>query len=236
MKSISINIPYWKSNDMRRENNIKLCWNYLKKFKAYCDKSTLCNFDLSITLFDFSYQKQFKDAIHFPYNDFVFEKSKKLNDLLLYHSNKIPDFISVIDSDIIIPQPYDNMIIYLNELKQENFYVFNLADAQKESPGIDYENNVICFDRIQTIIRNMEPDLGGLFFVDYLSLIKIGGFDERFTVWGGEDNYAAKQLKETGLNKIIAPYNMIHLYHEIIADVKSDSYTKQVDILFKGKS
>jgi len=230
---IVINILFWDNGEKERLCNTNLSWYMLNKFCVYAQEKGL---DIEPFLFDFSEDKVINEAIHIPYPKGVYKRSEKINKVINYHSDKDVIF-SVMDSDLILKESeYDAYIYLLKTLKLNNFYVFNLDDLVS-TEGVDFENKKIDYSKIQTQQRQMCPDLGALFFINLKILEEVGGFDERFTVYGGEDNDASFRLQEAGFKKIILPLIPYHLPHINLMDtvVGTEEYKKQVNILYNDR-
>jgi glycosyl transferase family 7 (putative galactosyltransferase) len=55
---------------------------------------------------------------------------------------------------------------------------------------------------------------GGLFVIQRETYLRLGGFDERFLGWGGEDDAMAQKLKRAGVTLTeIGAYPALHLWH-----------------------
>jgi len=224
---MKINILYW-GDKKERLANTNLSWHYLKNFSRYCIEHGCL---VEPFLFDFSEIQVLDDAIHIPYPNGEYKRAEKINKVFEYHSEK-EEFIGICDSDVVIrEEDYESMKYFITILKHKNFYVFKLDDLISLK-GVDFENKQINFGELELKERNFEPDLGALFFIHNSLMKEVDGFDERFTVWGGEDNHTAYKLLSKGYNKKLLPLKPIHLLHEhalIKEDIKQ--YQKQVDML-----
>jgi len=225
---IVINILYWDNGEKQRLDNTNLSWYMLNKFCTYAQEKGL---DIEPFLFDFSEDKVLNEGIHISYPKGAYKRSEKINKVIKYHSDKEVIF-SVMDSDLILKESeYDAYVYLLKTLKLNNFYTFYLDDLTSIQ-GVDFINNNLDYNEIQTQQRQMNPDLGALFFIDIKILKDVGGFDERFIVWGGEDNRLAQELVKKGIKKIVLPLKPLHLPHNhALTEKDYEQYKKQVKIL-----
>lgn len=235
---IKINILFWNNDkDKQRLDNTNLSWFYLKKFTDAANEAGL---EIEPFLFDFSEDKVLDDAIHISYPKGVYKRSEKINKVIEYHKSDEEYIFSVMDSDLIIkPKDYNDLIYLLKSIKDNKFYVFHLDDLINLI-GVDFENKIIYFEKIQVQQRPMNPDLGALFFIKNSMIQEVGGFDESFTVYGGEDNKISNDLQNKGYKKVIWPIKPIHLYHENLLNsvINTEQYQKQYKIVmdsFKKK-
>jgi hypothetical protein len=226
--SIKINMLYWNNGDPQRLANTNFSWYFLKKFCQYVGDHLL----VEPRLFDFSAQQVLAEAIHIPYPTGEYKRAAKINQVIDYYKHSHVTFFAVMDSDLIIPErDYYDMVCLLNLLQRDSFYVCYLDDLTGFE-GIDFNHQKIYYDDLKVEQRIMEPDLGGLFFVDYHELAELGGFDERFTVWGGEDNEMANRLLRRNLKKLLLPIKPLHLPHRhALTQTEVEQYHKQVQIL-----
>ncbi len=93
------------------------------------------------------------------------------------------------DNDMLIPESYGKEIF--SKIKKDGYEAINLKrfifyTNEKSAHNIfrsgSITNKVIC----EKVIENLEA--GGSFAITQKSFFHIGGFDEEFIGWGGEDN------------------------------------------------
>lgn len=117
------------------------------------------------------------------------------------------------DNDMLIPQDYASQMI---ERQGEGYEVINLKRfvfylAKNHSERI-MKSGAIFFDTApETVVQNLEA--GGSFAITREAYFAIGGFDESFVGWGGEDN----EFWERAQTRSLWSYGympIIHLWHE----------------------
>jgi hypothetical protein len=228
---VNINILFWDNGDEQRYKNTTLSWHLLKDFAEFAKQFNLV---VIPNLFDFSEEKKIEDAIHITYPKGTFKKAEKINKVI-EHFKDFDGFFSIMDSDIIIrPSDYQNLVDLIKSFKQNKYYVFNLDDLTCLS-GVDFLGKKINFNALQYKKRVLDPDLGALFFI-HQTIINNFKMDERFVVWGGEDNEVSYRLQNAGYKKVICPFNVIHLPHNhALKKEDMQQYNEQVNILRQNK-
>lgn len=116
------------------------------------------------------------------------------------------------DNDMLVPHEYAYQLLKYHKkgyefinLKRFIFY-YTKADSEK----IISENKLLKNCSPESVVQNLEA--GGSFSADKDAYWEIGGFDERFVGWGGEDN----EFWERANTKSVYPYSylpIIHLWH-----------------------
>ena len=130
------------------------------------------------------------------------------------------DFFIFHDNDILVPE------VYAREMwnsYQAGFEVVNLKRFiffldEKATQKVCVTKNFDEIPDIQYIMQNSEA--GGSVGISADAFNKIGGFDERFIGWGGEDNELWQRAKTRKVN----PFGflpMIHLWHSPQPDKRS---------------
>lgn len=234
-KTISLNMKFWHDGqeDSTRTRNVIYCWNDLKKLNTFINNHSM-NFNSSCYLFDFSPEKIIEDAIHIPYPIGEYKKAEKTNIILKQYVNHL-DYFMMFDSDTFFDfQDYDNLIKIIDNLEKNDIITF---DAAK----LDDINNCFIdgvFDRTKANwsyaysgsrengpLNGYRGGLGGVYIIDTSILLNLGGFDEKYIGWGGEDGEMMNRIYNSGfLNNIkpqknIAPFHMPHF-----CDYGNDKY------------
>jgi hypothetical protein len=117
------------------------------------------------------------------------------------------------DNDMLLPQDY---AAQLAARQGEGYEVINIKRfifyLSKEHSERIMASGVLSLDRPpETIVQNLEA--GGSFAITREAYFAVGGFDESFVGWGGEDN----EFWERAQTRVVWPYGympIIHLWHE----------------------
>jgi hypothetical protein len=136
------------------------------------------------------------------------------------------------DSDLIMdPQEFINSVKLLEQYESVNPYT-KVIDLEPQENGLHIEKLKMINrpGRGETDIQKT-PMAGGIIMFRKDSLFKVGGFDENFIGWGGEDDYQSFKIKQL-LTHIELPNRCYHLYHE---KVKPDMmfYQRNLQLLNK---
>jgi hypothetical protein len=122
------------------------------------------------------------------------------------------DLLVLHDNDILVPQTYATA---LWQRHKEGFEVINLKRFifyldQTETNRLFSVNRLFPALRTEKVMQNAEG--GGSIAVGRGAYMAIGGFDESFLGWGGEDN----EFWERALTRKVWPYGnlpFLHLWH-----------------------
>jgi predicted glycosyltransferase involved in capsule biosynthesis len=230
---ISFNICFWSFQDTsNRIRNTKFAWSRLKMFIDYYNRQPNQPHKLEGFLFDLSENKVIDDAIHIPLTDYTYERSKKLNLCIEWnHLNYNPDVICFLDSDVFfLEDQYTLFSNIINNFDRSKFITSDVFDIQDNS-YVDFEN--LCFNQSPPIIMRHIPGLGAFFMIDFDTLVQIGGFDERFTVWGGEDDDLRYRLERKQTTRITLPVKIFHLNHDNLIEhanvINKEQKAKQLE-------
>jgi hypothetical protein len=122
-------------------------------------------------------------------------------------------FLIFHDSDMLVPAVYARDLLHYDQqgfdfinIKRFIFYLDKASSKDLVETG-DFKGK----PRFDAILQNLEA--GGSFGANRQAYFDIGGFDERFIGWGGEDN----EFWERAQTKKVYPYGylpLIHLWHE----------------------
>lgn len=208
---LTIIIPYRKTNDPEREENLDITLSYLSKIgiknliisehatktsqKFFMDKSKNL-FDLFQVIFSYS-------------NDKLFNKAHAINQGVI--ASKTPYF-AIVDMDCLTEKKNFDLAIYLLKNGFEVVHPFNrvIRDIiDKES----FRNN-FDFQEVKTPPQYRDWADGGIVFWNKRSFIDIGMKNEYFLGWGGEDNEIMIRANLCQLKQIRIDDVLYHLYHD----------------------
>lgn len=216
-KPINFLMFYWDMGCEFRKQNTTICWNETKKITNYLRDKGL---NISCYLFEFGKNSSFEDSIKIDMELDYFEVAKKRNICLNHPINNQTSHIAFIDSDLFFaPNQYDTIYNDIMLLQHNMYYAYNLIDIDENQRNNIIENNSINYD----ILENESKDyiwrhstgiatLGGFFIAPTDEMRKMGGYNENFLTWGGEDDEAHIRLIQQCIwfPKEYGPY---HLYH-----------------------
>jgi predicted SAM-dependent methyltransferase len=229
----SLNMLFWDCKDPDRYNNVHFTWPQLQKFTTYLKNKGI---NASCNLYDFSETKTIKipEAIHIPTPAGEFKKAWKINRVI--EANEDSTFFSLFDSDAFFSEEdYPRVHNLLKDFQPNDFFVFNLYDLMSII-GIDFAGATYDPNKFQLAFRHLGA-LGGAYIVYTQALVDIGGFDERFICWGGEDEDVSNRLELNGLKKHLVEIPLYHLPHARMSlqQIKTPQYAAQCHVLYNDK-
>jgi Uncharacterized protein conserved in bacteria len=230
----SLNMLFWDCGDKDRYFNAHFTWPQLKKFTSFLKSKGInatCNF------YDFSETKTtvIEEAIHIPTPANEFKKAWKINRVI--ERSEDSTFFSMFDSDAFFcEEDYSRIYNLLLDLHRDNFFVFNLYDLIS-TMGVDFSKATYNQTKFQLAFRHLNA-LGGAYIVCTQALLDIGGFDERFICWGGEDEDLANRLELNGLHKHLIEIPLYHLPHarKNLQEITTPQYAAQCHVLYNDKT
>lgn len=233
---VSFNILFWESDDIQRYYNTKMCIFKTKKFVNFLNNNDV---ECILDIFDFSEDQILDNSIHIPFKKSEYKRSEKINHVIKHSlNNKQITIFSVIDSDIIIEESeYEKLLFLIKDLLSKNklFYTCTVTDIYNKD-CINFHNKTI--DLTNSIVSKRSiPSLGAFFCIHIEEIFKIGGFDERFLVWGGEDDDIKLRLEKNGcvMNQIDVTF--YHLPHKNLNFVVgSEQYNKQCSLIYNDNT
>jgi hypothetical protein len=212
---LSFAMLHW-GHDPERMRNAVIAWNSLQRLTRHL---SISGHLVEARLYDFSHDHPLSEAIHLPYPDDVYEKSAKINSVLRLHlADPVcdePKYIAFFDGDIMILQEdWDAFDTALRAITERQLLLFETHYSRSPLPlvpGTFY----IDESKLELEWHNGQgPTCGRLFIVPFQALAEIGGFDERFKVWGAEDHDVQHRLIRLGLTPVTAHDMLIvHLHH-----------------------
>lgn len=226
---ITFNILFWKGFDFEnRFRNLNFSWFRLKLFVSYLKQKGV---NSECLLFDFSEEHIIPESIHIPYPNGDYKRSEKINKVLVYNKETFnPEIICVLDSDIFFEEnQYDKLLKIIESLGDKDVLIPNLYDITN-TDGVDFVNKSIKNPKV--VSRNL-GGLGAFFMLKLDQIFNIGGFDERFIVWGGEDDDISVRLKKNGCTIKTVDIVLYHLPHISMMTMshKDNRYHEQIKII-----
>lgn len=165
------------------------------------------------------------DVARFAYNPGPFNKAWGLNVALSFARQPV---LAIGDADVIVPhtlaaaaercrtvaavKPYRTIIdLTPEETARVRAGEWGLLPAR---PADAFANRVGTTGPRRLRSRSHVVFAGGLFLIQRELLVRLGGFDERFQGWGGEDDAMTQKLKLSGVlaARIVGP-PALHLWH-----------------------
>ena len=208
---LTVIIPYRKTDDPQREENIDITLDYLSKsgiinliISEHSDESSEQFFmDTYGNLFD-------SFRVTFSYADGkLFNKAHAINQGVI--KSKTP-YIAIFDIDALTKKENIDLAIYLLDKGFDVVHPFNrivkdIMDKKSFKEGYD-------FDTVESPAQHRDWADGGIVFWNKRSFIDIGMENEYFTGWGNEDNEILHRANLFQLKQIRLDDSLYHLYHE----------------------
>jgi hypothetical protein len=122
------------------------------------------------------------------------------------------DLLVLHDNDLLVPALYarDQYKLFCQGVEVVNLKRFIFYLDRKSSQQVCRQTGEVCTPVISTILQNAEG--GGSIGISRQAFWDIGGFDEGFVGWGGEDN----EFWERAQTRTVHPFGyfpLIHLWH-----------------------
>jgi predicted glycosyltransferase involved in capsule biosynthesis len=235
-KSISINMKFWDDGhpDATRIRNVIFTYKKLKKMSSFLSENGI---NVNVTLYDFSPEQIIPDSKHIPYPLGVYKKSEKTNLILKEKSDY--DFFMMMDCDAFFNETdYDKMLNIINGLEKNDVITFDLAKLDDNVS--DYITNgefivsnanwsyAYSGNKENGPLNGYSGGLGGVYICDTELLQSLGGFNEEYVGWGGEDGDMLDRIYTSGKQYSIKPtkeFAPFHLPH--FSDWGNINYNKR---------
>lgn len=207
--SITINIPYWHTDEDRLWN-VGYATKSAMLLSAYLNENGYVS---TVNVFDFSMEQKLPEAIHIPTKG-LFDKSKKLNRAIdwLTLSGDRYDWMCFWDADCFIDERDFPTVLQMLNAICGRFVCNNMNKLRKRSyvhPDGSKVSREFCMFYSSGVIKG----LGAIWFCPFRKVVDVGGFDEKYTDWGREDEEIGKRLVDSGLSFMRAPFDIWHLPH-----------------------
>lgn len=205
-------IPYRRTSDPEREENLEITLNYLSsigitnlvisEYSAHSNRNFLFK--------EYSDMFESFQAIHTPTaQNEPFNLSRALNRGILQADTP---FIATSDMDCMTRKENVDTCLALLESGYDVVHPFNRRITQivdKEKFREDFD-----FSRVKTPEQRRKTADGGVVFWNKHSFVSIGMLNEYFLGWGGEDNEVMHRVRICGLKHYRIDDTLYHLYHQ----------------------
>lgn len=224
MKTLSINMKFWDDGhpDSTRIRNVKFSWGELKKFTSFLRESGI---DVKCSLYDFSPEKIVDESIHISYSLGTYKKAEKTN--IILKENKDYDFFMMVDCDAFFHyDDYQKFLEVFKDLKTGDVVTFDLAKLEDNvshyiiDDTFTIENADWSYaysgNRDNGPLNGYIGGLGGVYLCDTNLLLELGGFDESYIGWGGEDGDMLSRIWSSTIphqfkpTRNFAPFHLPH--------------------------
>lgn len=214
MKSLTINLMFWTDGiqNSTRERNVKYTTAELKYLCEYlCSRNIDCRYNI----YDYSPTKLVDESIHIPYPQSAYKRSEKINKIL---NNTKTDLFAIIDSDCFVyRKDYETLANIIKQADLQSCITFDVLDFTEPDTQQIVNSGADPFtfnDRTNGRFHGRAGGLGAFFIVNTNSLKFHGGFNEKFTTWGGEDGEIYDKIYRDGyIQKIPCNNTTVKLYH-----------------------
>lgn len=214
MISLDINMLFWTDDVLNstRERNAKFS---VKELKNLCEYLLLCGINCTYKVYDYSKSQILEDSIHIPYPSTAFKKSEKINNILKLSNSEL---FSIMDSDCFVcKEDYELLAEIIKQMHVSSCVTFDVLDFCEKDTEEIINNNINPLSLIKNTCARFPNRAGGLgaFFITDTNDLKLrGGFNEKFTTWGGEDGEIYNKIhQDKNVKKFIIKNDLIRLFH-----------------------
>ncbi len=226
---LTVIIPYRRTDDLQREENLDINLNYLSKLgiknliiSQHSDKSAKpLLIEKYGNLFDYF-------RVYFSYADGkLFNKSLAINQGVI--KSKTP-YIAIFDVDALTRKENIDQAIYLLDKGFELVHPFDrlVKDiVDKKSFIADWD-----FEKVKSPTQQRDWADGGIVFWNKRSFIDIGMKNEHITGWGSEDNEIIFRANIFQLKQIRIDDILYHLFHDRLKVKTRDNFENMKKMMY----
>lgn len=214
-------MKFWDDGqpDSTRIRNVNFSWNELKKLQSFLSvNGVVC----SANLYDFSPEKLIDESIHIPYPLGVYKKAEKTNCIL--KQQRESSFFMMIDCDAFFyEKDYEKLLEILRKLNRGDIITFDLAKLHDRINEYLIDGTFIIENsdwsyaysgkRENGPLSQSMGGLGGVYICDTELLTSLGGFDNSYEGWGGEDGDMLNRIMISGKEYKVKPTRNFAPFH-----------------------
>lgn len=224
-------IQHWDGGPERNRNAALNCEH------AYRMARELQHYGLAIFVyvFDFSPEPLITgpNVTHIPHQ-MAFGKSAKCNEIIRRVLSTPTDVLALCDSDTLVAEEdWPRLLQLVAGFQPGVFCNFNMLELTEEAVDELRQRVVISASRGLAPHNLTAPECCGLVLAEPQALADVGGFDERFTHWGLEDNDLFRRLCRSGVRPLLANFPVYHLPHPLDPTQQAKSFTWQQRLLYE---
>jgi len=235
MLSVSLNMMFWTDGlpDKTRDRNVAIAWPEMNKLADFLRKN---NITAECNMYDFSVEPVLDYATHIPYPQGTYKRAEKANTVLKRANG---DYFMLFDCDCFFrSSDYSKLLELFKTIHEKQLHTFDAMTPQDTIGDIFEGDNRFNEQYVKTwwyshsglqelgpLANGMKAGLGGVYIINTRLFLNNGGYNERFTVWGGEDGEAMSMLTHKISDLDIRPnrdFAPIHLPHD--RDIHNISY------------
>ena len=180
---------------------------------------------VNTTLYDFSPEQIISESNHISYPLGVYKKAEKTNLILKEQSNY--DFFMMIDCDAFFDdKDFQKLFNIIDNLEKGDVITFDLAKLDNNVNDYIINEDFLISNanwsyaysgnRENGPLNGYSGGLGGVYICDLELLKSLGGFNENYIGWGGEDGDMLDRIYTSGTpfkmkpTKDFAPFHLPH--------------------------
>ena len=221
---LSIIVPYWSDGleCSLRERNVQPCWNKVKRlYQFLLDNGVECD----CTMYNFSEVNEIEDVRHIRCEISGFNKSKRMN--LIFQKHRYASYLLCIDADMFFHEnDFEQILLLTRSFAQNQVFTFDAAKLWEADTVTFLSTGQVDFNwdwwfaysgpKENGPLLHSLGGIGGAYILPRAVLDYIGGFDEEFVRWGGEDGKALSDIVDainSGIDFKVTPIRHFFPFH-----------------------